>query len=322
MKLLLFYLTDNTRHYTFPHFIEMLNKSNKKDLWKLLIITHNNDNDFYSNLINNTYNDIQFDTFNVEANNNYLRKVHYASHYADINNFPYVMKCDNDLFIKANTLDFMIDNLKLLENSDNLTIGPVLTSGIPGVEYFKEQFLDLEAQEEIENLFLKTQFKDNFCGANYGFLNKNTLDSLKWDKEAFFKNVKSMSHHYKGIHPIRVNEESLQYLNEYIIKNKERFLEENSELEIIYDDKSPYLCNSIFCIKNEIYKKIIFDQSLYVDAFEEVPLNKYCWNNNMKHLFIKNGFAIHMYYNWKANHLEDEKKFIQRFFNYTERKEN
>lgn len=315
MKLLIFYLTDNRRHYTFSHFIEMLNKSNKKDLWKLLIITHTNDNDFYSNVINNNSIDIKFDTFNVEEDNNYLRKVHYASHYADVNNFPYVMKCDNDLFLKANTLDFMIDNLELLENSNNLTIGPVLTSGIPGVEYFKDQFLDLEAQEEIEKLFLKTQFQDNFCGANYGFLNKNTLESLEWDKEAFFENVKSMNHHYKGIHPIRVNEESLQFLNDYIIKNKERFLEENSKLEVIYDDKSPYLCNSIFCIKNDIYKKIIFDNSLYVDSFEEVPLNKYCWNNNMKHLFIRNGFAIHMYYNWKAYHLEYEKQFCLDFFN-------
>ena len=60
---------------------------------------------------------------------------------------------------------------------------------------------------------------------------------------------------------------------------------------------------------------IIWNQSLYVDAFEEVPLNKYAWINNMNHLFIKNGFAIHMYYNWKYNHMSYEEDFCNKFFN-------
>ena len=40
MQLLIFYLTDDRRHFTFPKFIEMLNSSLKKDQWKLLILTH------------------------------------------------------------------------------------------------------------------------------------------------------------------------------------------------------------------------------------------------------------------------------------------
>ena len=312
MKLLIFYLTDDKRHFTFPHFIEMLNKSCKKDLWKLLILTHTNDNSFYINEINK-HSNIQYDTFNVLPDENYLRKVKYAGNYAESNNYPYVMKCDNDIFIKAETLDYMIDNLELLENGNHLTIGPVLTSGIPGIEYFKEQFLDNESQKQLESLFLKTTFQDNYCGANYAFLNKNTIQSNEWNKNNFFENVKSMNHYYKGIHPIRVNEESLQFLNDYIIKHKERFLK-SYEMELIDNDNSPYLCNSIFCIKTDTYKKIVTDNSLYVDSFEEVPLNKYCWNNNMNHLFVKNGFAIHMYYNWKNNHIEYEKQFCHNFF--------
>jgi hypothetical protein len=290
----------------------MLNKSCKKNLWKLLILTHTHDNNFYINEINK-HSNIQYDVFNVISNDNYLRKVKYAGNYAESNNYPYVMKCDNDIFIKAETLDYMIDNLELLENSNHLTIGPVLTSGIPGVEYFKEQFLDIESQKKLNALFLKTIFQDNYCGANYAFLNKNTIQSTEWKKDEFFEKVKSMNHFYKGIHPIRVNEESLQFLNDYIIKNKERFLK-TYEMEVIYNDNSAYLCNSIFCIKTDTYKKIITDNTLYVDQFEEVPLNKYCWNNNMNHLFIKNGFAIHMYYNWKNNHMEYEKQFCCEFF--------
>jgi hypothetical protein len=82
----------------------------------------------------------------------------------------------------------------------------------------------------------------------------------------------------------------------------------------IDDDNSPYLCNSIFCIKTDTYTQILSDKSLYVDAFDEVCVNKYCWNNNMNHLFVKNGYAIHMYYNWKVNHIEYEKQFCDAFF--------
>lgn len=315
MKLLIFYLTDDRRHFTFPHFIKMLDKSKSKGLWKLIILTHSNDLDFYRNEVNNC-DGINFDAVNVHYDDvNYLRKVNYAINYAETNNFPYVMKCDNDIFINAETLDYMIDNLHSLENSNHLTIGPVLTSGIPGVEYFKEQFLDNDAQRHIEGLFLKTTFQDNYCCGNYAYLNKHTTQSTEWKKEEFFENVRLMNHHYKGIHPIRVNEESLQFLNNYIIKNKTRLLENNnSKLEIIYNDNSPYLCNSIFCIKTDTYKKVVTGEDLYVDQFEEVPLNKYSWNNKMNHLFIKNGFAIHMYYNWKANHIEYERQFCKEFF--------
>jgi hypothetical protein len=47
MKLLINYLTDDRRHYTFPHFINLLNISNKKYDWVLLILTNSNDNNFY-----------------------------------------------------------------------------------------------------------------------------------------------------------------------------------------------------------------------------------------------------------------------------------
>jgi hypothetical protein len=285
----------------------MINESQKKNIWKLLIITHKNDNNFY--IKNLKKYDIDYDISNVKNDdNNYLRKVHFAVNYAKHNNFPYVMKCDNDLFIKAQTLDYMIDNLNLLENGKHLTIGPTLTSGIPCIEYFIDSFLDDDAKKEISQLFLKTTFYDI-----YEHLNKDTIYANEWNKDNFFNDVKLMNHYYKGIHPIRVNAESLNFLNNYIIKNKERFLKDN-ELDIIYDDKSPYLCNSIFCIKTDIYESIITNNTLYVDAFDEVPLNTYANNNNMNHLFVKNGYAIHMYYNWRPNHILSEIDFCTKFF--------
>jgi len=222
------------------------------------------------------------------------------------------------LFLKPQTLDYMIEHRDLLIEN-NLTVGPVLTSGIPSVEYFCEDFLEDDARKKIQSLFLNTHFYTR-DGVNYIELNKHTgmssaTISSEWNKTEFFDNVKKINHYYKGIHPIRVNNEALHYLNDYIIKNKERFMKEY-ELNIILD-KPPYLCNSIFCIKTDIYKKIVEDNTLYVDAFDEVPLNKYAWKHNMNHLFVKNGFAIHMYYNWLHNHTQYEKDFCNKFFNET-----
>jgi len=288
----------------------MLNSSIYKNDWTLMILTHTNDESFYkSQLEQYNFNNL---IINIPEHNNYLNKTFIASDFAEKNNIPYMMKCDNDIFFKGETLDYMIDNLHLLESNNYLTLGPVLSSGIPCIEYFKEQFLDKETSDNLDKLFLKTAFY-NRDGATYDFLNKHTINETKWDKDEFFKSVKLMNHHYKGIHPIRINEESLQYLNEYIIKNKNKFFE-NNDKSIIYDNTSPYLCNSIYCIKSDTYKKILSDGSLFVDSFDEVPLNKYAWKNNMGHLFVKNGFAIHMYYNWKSNHLNYEINFCNKFF--------
>jgi hypothetical protein len=61
MSLLIFYLTDTNRHFTFKHFISMLNQSAKKQAWKLLIITSALDENFYAEQLK-SYPEIQFDT--------------------------------------------------------------------------------------------------------------------------------------------------------------------------------------------------------------------------------------------------------------------
>ena len=86
-------------------------------------------------------------------------------------------------------------------------------------------------------------------------------------------------------------------------------------MSIIEDNISPYLCNSVFCIRTDIYETIINDKSLYVDDFDEVPLNKYAWNNSTTHLFVKNGFGIHMCYNTIPNNIAYEVNFCLKFFN-------
>jgi hypothetical protein len=307
MKLLIFYLTNEARHFTFDKYITLLNESTLKNMWEIIILSDSNDLDFYRNILNNT--DINHSEFNFNHENNYLVKVNFAIHYAKNKNILHMMKCDNDVFFRGRTLDYMISNLHLLDS--NLTIGPVLSSGIPCVEYFMEQYLSDEEKEMLHSLFLQTRFTD-IWGASYTHHNIFT-EAPTWDGRGFLNDVKKNSHYYKGIHPIRVNINAQQYLNSCIINNKNKFYED-SELSIIEDNISPYLCNSVFCIKTDVYEKIVNDRSLYVDDFDEVPLNRYAWNNSLTHLFVKNGFGIHMCYNTIPNNVAYEIDFCSTFF--------
>ena len=307
--LLIFYLTDDRRHYTFSHFVNLLNDSKIKQQWELIILTHSDDVDFYYNELVNK--EIHFKINKFKPDNNYMNKVNFAIKYAEQKSIPYMMKCDNDIFCHSQTLDFIINNLYVLDNSKHLTIGPSLSSGIPGVEYFTEQFLDPLAKLELENIYLRTPFY-NRDGATYTSLNKFTIETNIWDKNEYFKGVRDINHHYMGMHPIRISNEAIHYLNDYIISHKDKFYEKQI-MSIIYDDTSPYLCDSIFCIKTDIYKKVILQHPEW-DFFDEVALNQYANNNNMNHLFVKHGYGLHTYYNWHDNHIQNEKTFVKDFF--------
>ncbi len=311
MKLCIMYLTDSRRHYTFKPFIDLLNLSLNKDKWLLCILTHDSDGEFYQNIMKNT--DILYKIAKVQNNNNYMIKVSVASNLAKYLNIPYIMKCDNDILLSAHVLDYMINNLNVLETDKYLTLGPSLSSGIPSVEYFRKSFLNAGENLHLESLFKQTRFYDR-DGAIYSNLNKYTLNSEKWIPADFFMEVKKSNHHYKGVHPIRFNEESIKYINKCIIQKKDLIFSK-SDYSIIEDVSSPYLCDSIFCIKTERYIELLNDKTLFVDEFDEVPLNKYAWKNKMGHLFVNNGNAIHINYNWNTNIQQYEYEFIQQLFN-------
>jgi hypothetical protein len=65
-------------------------------------------------------------------------------------------------------------------------------------------------------------------------------------------------------------------------------------------------------IKTDTWKKIVYDQSLFIDKFDEVPLNRYRLNNNLNMIFIENSFAVHPSYNWIG--MDEYRKLSDKFF--------
>jgi hypothetical protein len=225
------------------------------------------------------------------------------------------MKCDNDIIIPTYTINYMMENIKLLENKNILTISPTLTTGIPSVEYFIDDFLEKEHANEIRKEFKKCNFTIQPYIMDYTYLNKMSIDNeMEWNYNDYFNYLKyhinnlddigegrtkdGFCKYYMGIHPIRYGYGN-DKLNELIVKYNKRFFAVK-ECKLVEDDK-PYLCDMCFIIKTQHYNNLINNENLIIDGCDEVPLNRYSWKYNLKHYIIHGGYAAHITYNWRWN---------------------
>jgi hypothetical protein len=311
-KLLIFYLTSNDRYFVFEKFIDEIKNIKNKEGVKILIVNSSNDLSFYDNELRNS--GLEYDLAGVECpQSNYLPKVRYAIEYAKNNGYPYIMKFDNDVLVPSYTFDYIIDNLYLLDDK-NLTISPTISTGIPSVEYFLDDFFSKDESLNIRNEFKKCLFHIQEGVMDYTHLNLFTVEnSGDWNYDEYISGMNSYMNNltdigngrtpdgyckfYKGIHPIRHGFGNTQ-INEGIIKNKERFFSEK-ECGIIKTKNSTYLCDMCFVIKTDIYDRIINKENLIIDGCDEIPINRFSWDNGLSHLVVKSGYAIHITYNWR-----------------------
>lgn len=311
-KLLIFYLTANDRYFVFTKFIDEITKSKVKDNITLLIVNSDTDFSFYEKSLRDK--GIEYECAHIYCpQDNYLPKVRYAIEYAKKNGYEFIMKYDNDMIIPTYTLEFIVNNLKQLDREDVATISPTITTGIPSVEYFIDDFMDDDTAMEIRREFKKCIFHVQPNVMDYRYLNICTVNNpLEWDYSDYYRHmnlfmdslpdygngrtVNNFCKFYKGIHPIRHGFGN-EILNDYIISNKERFFEDKKCT--FFEDDSPYLCDMCFVIKTENYDTLMNKEDLAVDGCDEVPVNRFAWSHNKKHYIIRGGFAIHITYNWR-----------------------
>jgi hypothetical protein len=294
-----------------PHFINEIIKvkDSIKDLIKINLMFSHPFNDEWQKMVDFLKNHGIYSEYFVTDGGHYMNKIKTASE----NSGKYAVKCDEEIFLNAKGWEYFLENSKVLENDENLFLAPIITNGIPTVDMFIKQFFDEKAKKEIHDLFLKVPF-ENEWGVDYSSLRKYVTEANEWIPDNFYEGIKQINHHYKGIHPIRLSGEAQYYMVNYILNNFQRFMDPKDYS--ISEVNRPYHCNSIFLIKNETWKKILYNQSLFRDDFDEVPLNLYKQFNNLKMLFINNCFAVHPSYNtidgkgFSYSHLSDA------FFNH------
>jgi hypothetical protein len=310
MKLLIAYLTGEERHFTFEHFVSLVSKSSRTAEWKLCVLSHTADLEVYKRAVQGTSIDAEYHFVPLNSEN-YMNKMRKAVERAKENAIPYLLKCDNDVFFSAETLEYMIDSLDELKKGTHLTLGPTLTTGVPSIEYFLQDYCTKEECAELESIFLQTDMY-SIGGVDYTSLNKFTYGADTWEPSAFFESVKAFPHYYKGVHPVRFSGPAQKKIHEILVKRSDVFLPGRS-MSLISDTTSPYLCDSCYCVSVDTYDTIIRDRTHFVDDYDEVPLNSYAQKNGLGHLFVRNGFGVHMYYNWITGHRDFEREFCAQF---------
>lgn len=312
-KLLIFYLTSNDRHFVFERLLKELESIENKKLIEILIVNSNKDNSFYEYHLGKSQ--IFYKTTYVECpQSNYLPKVRYAIEYAKKHEYKYIMKLDNDVIIPAYTIDYLVSNLSILEEESAVTISPTISTGIPSVEYFIDDFFDDEEARKIRGEFNKCVFNVQHGIMDYTPLNINTINNeSNWDYKKYFdylnfyvdnlpdmgggRTINNYCKFYKGIHPVRHGFGN-DIINEGIINKRNYFFNKKICFPMKADEKA-YLCNMCFIIRTNIYDRIINEDSLIIDGCDEVPINRFTWDNNKRHVIIRGAFAIHITYNWR-----------------------
>lgn len=225
---------------------------------------------------------------------NYMDKIHLACE----SDTEYCCKLDEDSWISNHLWEYIIDNIDVLKDDKNLVLAPLLSIGIPQLEDFIEGLGNKEEVKELYTMFHNYKFIP-LWGADYTPLNKVNDTTTEWDKNLFYSEVNKLDHYYKGIHPARLIEEAQIKINELAINHYDKIRDKQ---EYSFDIKSiPYLCNTVFFIKTQTWKKIINTPELFKDAFDEVPINLYAHQNNLNYVFTKNGYGIHIFYNCVPN---------------------
>ena len=243
--------------------------------------------------------------------------VHKVMLYKNFNNKKYSMKLDEDIFMNNYLWDYMIENISILDDEENLIFAPTISCGIPTCDYFINDFFSEEEKDKITETFLRCGFGyDNVMRNPWGydveFLNDYTIRAKEWNSENWLEAINDITHHFKGYHPVRNGYETHITLNNCILNNTEKF--ENQKDFEIFKLKNRYFTNTAFFIKTDTWMKILDDKSLWKDDFDEVPLNEYMFRNKKSYCFVKNGFAIHTSYNTNYKR-EDELNFYSKLEN-------
>lgn len=232
---------------------------------------------------------------------NYLNKLGFAVS----KNYEFSIKHDEDAILTAEGWDRFFELTEKLTDEDAFCTGAI-SNGIPTTELFIENHIP-SAKEKIYKIFANTKLGDH--GADYTSLNTDDKD---WDSDAFYERVVNFNHYYKGIHPVRVNFEAVKTINDEILKDFNTVMKPKQKMIFKDNTKYPYLCNNIFGIKTEKWLTILRDVHLYVDNFDEVPINKFR-NNTKQNLVIDAGIPIiHTMYNWTPD-WEYENNLIESF---------
>ena len=232
-----------------------------------------------------------------ECASSYPKKIDAIFSQYSIEDYQYFIKHDEDVFITSESwMGLLTQSVEILNDPANLLTTVNLSTGIPSWSKFSEVFFTEDERNSLLKKLSHCSIPNQLWGNDYSSLNKFIQSSPSWDEDGYWKAMRELGYYYQGLHPVRVVLEYPIFINETILTRYSDFQTTNlSEgFESISDR---YFCNSFFCMRYKKYKKILADKSLYVDIYDEVPINRYADNNKLNFCFLSGSLGVHVIYN-------------------------
>ena len=261
-----------------------------------------------------------------ECEGDYLIKVNAIFSAYPQSEYPYFIKHDEDIFVSPQSWTRLLESAEqCLSDSENLLLSVNLSTGIPSWSQFASVFFSIKELKRIYANLALSQVPNELWGNDYTALQRN-IDSVdEWDENSYWDWVNDLGYDYRGIHPIRLEIGYPLIINQLIINDYQKFLDASVSTEI-YKISNRYFCNSFFCMPYERYQTVVQDKSLFVDLFDEVPINRYARIHKANFCFLENSLAIHIIYNSVyeqdtilengiCNGRKLEQYFLRRYFN-------
>lgn len=280
----------------FLHIAQVLREN--KDLAKdcKIVIAASSRNDSELQKIKDYYaQELDVDVF--ECNPSYPEKIQAVLEKYPPENFEYFIKHDEDLFLSVDSWKKLLtlSEDKLRDPSYLLTTVN-LSTGIPTWYQFVTSFFPNDVLNDIHRHLAEDTIPDMLWGNNYSSVNQTIRNMTVWDEDKYWQAINSLPYDYKGIHPVRTNIWYAKTINEYIIANYEKILNSPAK-ETFTPTTARYFCNSFFMMRYSTYRTIFKDKTLYSDAFDEVPINRYLKKNNLSFLTLDDSCGVHILYN-------------------------
>ena len=264
-------------------------KKENKDKIKVVVLADNPDDKSELENSKTHLKNIECEIIYHPNGHNYMSKINKTKNC----DTPYLAKWDEDVFVPCHVWDYMIENLNVLESSEVMQIMPTMSTTIPCVDLFIEDFVtDLKIKEKLNNIFLDRPLPKGLWGVDYEPLNEATINSTKWSPKKYYDILRNLGTNLMGMHPMRISWEGHFLLNDYITTNFNRLMSKHSYSFTELDE--PYFNNNLFIIKSDRWTEIT---GMIRDAYDEVTQNIYRNNNKLKVLYVKNGFSIHTMFN-------------------------
>ena len=308
MSILIGILNDDRRYLQFKLFLHFFTKSIHKDKFKIIVLTHADSTKFTNiiDLYSNLFTGIDI----IKTGPDYMDKIHSFIEYANLHEYTYCFKMDNDIILPTHMIDYIYENIHILDDDNNGILLPLLSNSIPSIQYVIEDFFNSSEKSIIYDLFSKYKYTNEWA-----ILNDKLIGDWSFDKYySVIENIKEPhGGNYKAIHPIRFDTDSADYLNSIFIDNKKWFFEDRG-CKLYNATDRPYFMPQTFLIKTSYYHNIL-DKSLAYDGYDEVTINNLIRRDKKEIFFIRNALGIHIAHNGHTkNFLEFEILFLNKFF--------